>query len=250
MFRIYIYVGRVAGGCCQPQAPSEPCVRVSPHTAQASVKASPVEIPAHYECTSCYLPAVGMAEACGAHHPGGRHLLSPLSSDLSGVHMTKDPPNVCRLAAPGMSHPVSRSLQSGIRFFRPPVPARRQHALRLACPCGRRDRVSTFRIVHPMGDLGAFSTPVVRQFRAGSYETRNLTTRRKHREAAFDLLIPVGLCSLTALANIHLISPYHPFLALDGGGFSEGFSCHHLNPIRYFPRGFAPTTQRMVSTPV
>jgi len=32
---------RVAGGCCQPQAPSEPCVTVSRHTAQASSKASP-----------------------------------------------------------------------------------------------------------------------------------------------------------------------------------------------------------------
>jgi len=193
-------------------------------------------MPAHYECTSCCLPAVGMAEACGAHHPGGRHLPSPLSSDLSGVHMTKDPPNVCRLAAPGMSRPVSRPLQPGIRFFRHPVPALRQHALRLACPNGRRDRVSTFRIVHPADDLGASSTPVVRQFRAGSYKTCNLTTRRKHREAAFDLLIPVGLCSITALTGIQIPSPYHPSLALNGG-FSEGFSRHRLNPVRHIVCG-------------
>jgi hypothetical protein len=177
-------------------------------------------------------------------------LPSPPSSDSSGVCVTGDPPNVCLLTEPGMSHPVSRSLQPGIRFFRHPVPALRQHALRSACPNGRRDRVSTFRIVHPMDDLGASSTPVARQFRAGSYKTRILTTHRKHREAASDLSILVGLRSLTTLADIHLISPYHPFPALNGGGFSEGFSRHRSNPVRYTPRGFAPTTQRMVSTPV
>jgi len=32
---------RVAGGCCQPQAPSEPYVTISRHTAQAFVKACP-----------------------------------------------------------------------------------------------------------------------------------------------------------------------------------------------------------------
>jgi len=37
--------------------------------------------------------------------------------------------------------------------------------------------------------------------------------------------------------NIQLPSPYHPTLALNGGGFPEGFSCHHLNPIRYIVRG-------------
>jgi hypothetical protein len=36
---------RVAGGCCQPQAPLEPCMRLSPHTARASLKATPVGLP-------------------------------------------------------------------------------------------------------------------------------------------------------------------------------------------------------------
>ena len=210
-----------------------------------------MEMPAHCKCASRYFPAVRIAEACGAHHPGGRHLLSPLSSDLSGVCVIRDPPNVCLLAEPGMSHPVFRSLQPDIRFFQHPVPALRQHALRLACPkqFGRRDRVSKFRIVHPADDAGAFSAPVVQRFRAGSWKTCILTTRRKHREAASDLIIPAGLRSLT-ITDIHLISPYHPSPALDGGGFSEGFSRHRSNPIRYFSRGFAPTTQRMAGTPV
>jgi hypothetical protein len=38
---------RVAGGCYHPQAPSERCVTVSRHTAQASVKVSLVGIPAN-----------------------------------------------------------------------------------------------------------------------------------------------------------------------------------------------------------
>jgi hypothetical protein len=39
-----------------------------------------------------------------------------------------------------------------------------------------KDGVTTFRIVDPMDDLGAPSTPVVRRFRTGSYETCILTT--------------------------------------------------------------------------
>ncbi len=166
-----------------------------------------------------------------------RHLLSLLSSDSFSVHVTRDPLNVCLLTEPRMFHSVSRSLQPDICFFQHPVPALQQLASRLACPKGRRNRVPTFRNVHPMDDLGVFSTPVVRQFRAGSYETCSLTTCRKHREAAFDLLILVGLCSMTALTNIQLLSPYHPSLALNGGGFPERFSCRHSNPIRYIVRG-------------
>ena len=58
-----------------------------------------------------------------------------------------------------MFHPVSGPLQPGIRFFQHPIPARQQHALRLACPSGRRDWVPTFHPVDPMDDLGASFTP-------------------------------------------------------------------------------------------
>src|SRR5208283_1380968 len=40
-----IFFHRVAGGCRQPQAPLEPCMRLSPHTARASLKAAPVGLP-------------------------------------------------------------------------------------------------------------------------------------------------------------------------------------------------------------
>jgi len=42
---------------------------------------------------------------------------------------------------------------------------------------------------------------------------------------------------MTALSDIQISSPYHPSLALNGGGLPDGFSCHHLNPIRYIVRG-------------
>ena len=57
-------------------------------------------------------------------------------------------------------------------------PSLHRRALRFACLdlLQAKDGVITFHIVDPMDDLGASSTPVVRQFRAGSYETCNLTT--------------------------------------------------------------------------
>jgi hypothetical protein len=88
-----------------------------------------------------------------------------------------------------------------------------------------------------MDDLGVFYTPVVQRFRAGSWQTCNLTTCHIHRDAAFDLLILVGRISMTVFKNIQLISPYHPSQVLNGVGFSEGFACRHLNPIRYIVRG-------------
>ncbi|KPA13138.1 hypothetical protein MHK_006651 [Candidatus Magnetomorum sp. HK-1] len=93
--------------------------------------------------------------------------------------------------------------------------------------------LTTFRFVHPVDDLGAFSTPEVQRFRTCSYQTCNLTIRCKHREAAFDLIILVGLFSFTALANIQLISPYHPSRALTGEDFLRGL--HVTNPTQFDP---------------
>ena len=52
----------------------------------------------------------------------------------------------------------------------------------------RRYEVSTFYIIDPMSDLGAPWTPVVLQFRTGTLETCNLTTRYSHKGIAFNLL--------------------------------------------------------------
>ena len=64
-----------------------------------------------------------------------------------------------------------------------------------------------------------------------------MTTRGSHWGAAFDLSILLGRFPLTTLTGVQIPSPYHPSLALNGGGFPEGFSCHHLNPFRYIVRG-------------
>ena len=125
-------------------------------------------------------------------------MLSLLSSDSIRFHVNKDPLNVCLLAEsrtwldiPAIT--AGHSLLSA-SYTDPPTAC-----LAVSLPKGRRDRVPTFHIIDPMDDLGVPSTPVVRQFRAGSYEACNLTTCRSHRGAAFDLyprrmLIPVGLC--------------------------------------------------------
>jgi len=98
---------------------------------------------------------------------GGRHLLSLLSFDSIAFHVTGDPLNVCLLTEsctwqdiPTIT--VGHSLLSA-SYSSPPTAC-----LAVSLPKGRRDWVPTFHTVDPMDDLGASSTPVVLQFRAGS----------------------------------------------------------------------------------
>ncbi len=104
--------------------------------------------------TSCYTVAAGVTRKYTRRTSWGikflflpRHLLSLLSPGSTKFHMTKDPSNVCLITEPRLFHSVSHPLQMSLRFFRHPTPDRQQHALRLACPEGRRNWVSTFHIV-------------------------------------------------------------------------------------------------------
>ena len=100
---------RVAGGCCHPQAPKEPCLRLSPHTGQASIKVSLVGIPANQNLLHVMKLTVRVAQRhAGRTNLKGRHLLSPLSSsDSSSVHVIGDLLNVCLLAESGnVSHDI------------------------------------------------------------------------------------------------------------------------------------------------
>ena len=152
-----------------------------------------------------------------------------------------------------MFHALSPGFPGSICFFQPLSPATPTACLTvsLACNCyRRRDGVTTFQTIDPLGDLGAPSTPVVQQFRAGSYETCNLTTCRTLMGAALYLLILVGKSAVTTLTDIHLVSPYHPSLGLNRGGFSDGFSCPHSNPFRYIVRGAShPVIRATVARP-
>ena len=96
-----------------------------------------------------------------------RHLLSLFSSDSLIVPMIKDPLNVCLLTESRTWRDIPSITDSHL-LFQHPIPARQQHALRLACPKERRGWVPTFRTLDPLDDLGAPSTPMVLQFRAGS----------------------------------------------------------------------------------
>jgi hypothetical protein len=79
--------------------------------------------------------------------------------------------DVSTLSRWAMFHALSVPLQDGLCFFQPLPPAfpPARLAVMPARPCiGRKDRVSTFRTVDPMDDLGVPSTPMVQRFRAGS----------------------------------------------------------------------------------
>jgi|GEM_PF-3731277 len=114
-------------------------MRVSPHTARASEKFPLWGFPQAAKCLLHVSMDSHDRQSSQRHAErtispeGGRHLLSLLSSDSITFHVTRDQRNVSLLTETGMLRPVSRPLQPGIRFFPPPNPARRQHALRLAC---------------------------------------------------------------------------------------------------------------------
>ena len=64
---------------------------------------------------------------------------------------TKHPTDVCTITGRVMSsfgsQPVSTPLQDGLRFSHHLSPYLLQHALRLACPRGRRHEVITFHVI-------------------------------------------------------------------------------------------------------
>jgi hypothetical protein len=160
---------RVAEGCCQPQAPSESCVRVSPHTAQAFEKVSLVGIAANPKASFTVLP-----DRQNSHWHTERTirrclLLSLLSSDSTRFHVTRDPLNVCLLTEsctwqdiPAIT--AKPSLLSA-SLSRPPsaclavrLPRGRRNWVSTACP----ERDSGFRTVDPLDEVGVPSTPVAR----------------------------------------------------------------------------------------
>jgi hypothetical protein len=160
-------ISRVAGGCCQPQAPSEPCMRVSPHTAQASEKVSLVGIPASLK-TRFTLPPDGQngqwhAESTTRRRP----LLSLLSSDSMKSHVNRDPLNVSLLTESRTWRDIP-AITAGPSLLSASFSSPPSACLTVSLPNGRRDWVPTFRTVDPMDGLGVSSTPRVLQFRTGS----------------------------------------------------------------------------------
>jgi len=156
-------------GCCQPQAPSESCVRVSPHTAQASEKVSLVGIAANPKARFTVMPD---RQNCHWHTERTirrRLLLSLLSSDSTRFHVPRDPLNVCLLAESCTWQDIptitaGHSLLSA-SYSSPPsaclavhLPRGRRNWVSTACP----ERDSGFRTVDPLDEVGVPSTPVAR----------------------------------------------------------------------------------------
>jgi hypothetical protein len=74
------------------------------------------------------------------------HLLCPPKIGSARFLATKHPMDVSTLAGRVMSQPISTPLQDGFGFFHHLTPDLPQHALRLACPKGRRHGVTTFHV--------------------------------------------------------------------------------------------------------
>jgi hypothetical protein len=104
----------------------------------------------------------------------------------------KHPMDVSSLAGRVMSQPVSTPLQNGLGFFHHLTPYLPQHALRLACPRGRRHGVTTFRVFDSRYLRSTFSA-------GGSFaRVGHSATHPNH-----PLTVLVQACQLLWLVNIH-----------------------------------------------
>ena len=143
---------RVARGCYQPPAPSEPCVRLSPHTAQASKKAvsGGATRPAQrfLRTTLRYRhAAITLQQGEGAPSLPRRHLRSFLKT-VSHVFSQMDTRRTSALFRAGQSlNPYLRHYSAAFAFSDLSIPQLQQCALRFTClAMGRRYEVSTFHI--------------------------------------------------------------------------------------------------------
>jgi len=136
-----------------------------------------------------------------------------------------------------MFHPISLPLQQGLRFFiasrsRPPTAC-----LTVSLPERAKDlrcHVPHFYLSGQLRrnlDAGQNSGSVQKRYYPATFPTCTNT-----RKCIIDLIIPVGLCSVTTRKVLCLLSPYCPILALNRVGFPEGFPSHDFNPIRYIVR--------------
>jgi hypothetical protein len=226
-------------------------VIVSHHTAQAPRKVSPVGTPASN--TTAYFTILADSQrsrSLEVHQPRRAVIcvFLPYADSPCGLVM-RHQPDVSLLTEPGMSHPVSPPLQQGIRFLRLLDPDLPQHALRLACPEGRRTWGTTFLMTALHERLRWAWTPVAPQSRTGTLETCNLSTHANTGKRACDLITPVGRLA-SARAALRMFSPYRSTLALKPGGVPGGVLLSPFEPNSvHCPWGFAPRHQRDGSTP-
>jgi len=195
---------RVAGGCHQPQAPSEPRLKVSLHAAQASHKASPCWATRRSELYSNQLCDTSWQSQCLSAEGAPASLMAavicfPSSMWFSQCSRNGTPARAPTIGTRRMSAPfrVGQSLNPYPPHYKVAFasscisgPHLHQCALRFHLPdyIRRRYGVSTFRIIDPMSDLGAPWTPAVLQFRASTLEICNLTAYDSHKGDVFNLL--------------------------------------------------------------
>jgi hypothetical protein len=121
----------------------------------------------------------------------------------TGFLATKHPMDVCILTGRIMSslgsQPVSTPLQDGLRFFHHLSSYLLRHALRLACPKGRRHEVTTFHIIDSEYLRSALSAggDSARVGRSQSHPNHPLTFWSKPHSS-------FGLLRFTAVTSVHL----------------------------------------------
>ncbi len=127
---------RVGQGSCGPFPPTEPCLIISHHTAQALQKVPlwgfPQAIFRLLHDTNRQ-SVWSKPEGAPARRPSFAFLHY---TDSLCTLVMKHQPEVSLLTEPRMFHSVSPPLQQGLRFLRHLDPNLQQLALRLACPEG------------------------------------------------------------------------------------------------------------------
>ena len=141
-----------------------------------------------------------------------------------------------------MFHALSTLLPGGVCFFRPLTVAPSSACLAVGLPCIAF--MAKWRLSHVPRDYlngqlrcgldaGGSTIP------CSDVNTLHPGHACKHWETCISPVNSrrVEAPSDGASTTIHIISPYCPALALNRMEFPEGFSCRHLNPIRYIVSG-------------
>jgi len=119
---------------------------------------------------------VGVTQWDARRTSRSRHLLSLLSSRFGQISHDQRPVERLPHCWAGNVSTGIPSITDGPSLLSTSYSSPPTACLTISLPKGRRVWVIAFHTVDPMDDLGVPSTPVVQQFRAGSYETCILTT--------------------------------------------------------------------------
>ena len=122
------------------------------------------------------VPVHPLVEGCTSSHAHlCRHLLCLLHR-LAKLSRDERPDGSQRAFARSEKPLLSASLQDGLRFFHPPLPATPSTSLTIGFPWREDDRFTPFRARTHLEGLGSACLPVAHHLRQGMRESLHLTT--------------------------------------------------------------------------